>query len=254
MENAKQIQCVLVMPAYNEQDCIESVLRTWDEELKRTVGGSYKLLVVNDGSRDKTGQIIDRLAQDMPSLVPVHKPNGGHGSALFVGYEKALSLNPEWIFQTDSDDQFVPSDFALLWNKRSSSSFLLGRRRARNDAFHRLVITRILRLFLFLIFGAYIVDANVPFRLIRAGYLKRLLPLLPEGAFAPNIFLAVLAARDGQIKGQTPVTHLRRMTGHVSIVRWKLIKVCFRCVKELFFFRLHLSSAMSTLEEIPAKT
>lgn len=242
---APKVDCALVMPAYNEQECIEGVVKSWRQQLAETVKGPFRLVVVNDGSRDQTGAILDRLAQEIPELVPVHQPNGGHGAALYTGYNKALELGAAYIFQTDSDDQFKATDFALLWAQRETSPFLLGNRRRRFDPLHRLVITRIMRFFLFLIFGAWLVDANIPFRLIRADYLRRLLGRLPKGLFAPNIFLTVLAARDGRKLGHIPVTHIERATGKVSIVRWKLIKVCLRSARELFLFRLSLFSAPS---------
>jgi dolichol-phosphate mannosyltransferase len=238
------------MPAYNEQDCIEPVLRAWRQVLANTVGGSFKILVINDGSKDKTGAILDQLATEMTELMPLHQANGGHGKALSTGYQKAVTLGAEWIFQVDSDDQFEPQDFAKLWSvKEQGSNFIMGHRLVRYDSGHRLVITKILRLLIFFLYGAYLKDANIPFRLIRSNYLRALLKRIPAFAFAPNIFLAVLAARDGQNLGEIPISHRDRQTGQVSIVRWGLIKACFRSAKELFFFRLHLNANLRSLKQ-----
>jgi len=248
------IDCILVMPAYNEEECVEGVVRAWHTELEKTVNGSFRLVVVNDGSRDRTGALLDELAKSLPNLVPVHQKNGGHGAALYTGYNKAIELGSRFVFQTDSDDQFLSSDFAKLWAQRETSPFLLGNRLRRFDPLHRLVITRIMRTFLFFIFGAWLVDANIPFRLIRTDYLRRLLARLPSGLFAPNIFLTVLAARDGRNLGHIPVTHIERATGEVTIVRWKLIKVCLRSARELFLFRLSLFSAPQLPVEASAES
>lgn len=241
------MNCILIMPTYNEQDCIEQVVATWHSQLSETVGGPFRLIAVNDGSKDKTGQILDALALKMPALTVVHQQNGGHGVALLTGYRKALEFNPEYIFQTDSDDQFDAKDFSKLWKSRNSSFFILGQRKIRHDALHRLVITKILRLLLLILFQVSIDDANVPFRLIRGSYLKLLLSHLPQGIFAPNIFLSVLAARGGQDLMSIPVLHRDRQTGQVSIVRMKLLKICFRSVRELVGFRLNLSKAVSDI-------
>lgn len=242
------IQVALVIPAYNEADCIEEVVTSWHDELVRTVGaGHFALLIVNDGSRDRTGEILDSLTPRYPELKPIHKPNGGHGHALYRGYHEALALEPEFIFQTDSDNQFKPSDFKKLWDLRRQSPALLGWRQNRHDPFHRLVITHILRLLINLVYGVSLKDSNVPYRLFRADYFRRLFEAIPAGAFAPNIFLAVLAAKDGQDLHFLPITHEERQTGSVSIIRWKLLKVCFRSATELVEFRFSMNRRLKQL-------
>jgi dolichol-phosphate mannosyltransferase len=235
------------MPAYNEEGCIEDVVVGWIAEFDRRFQNDFLVVVVNDGSKDKTGQILDSISKKNPRLVVHHKKNGGHGSALLTGYAKALEFSPDYIFQVDSDSQFIPESFEKLWDKIPSSSFILGYRKSRYDAFHRLVITRILRMLLWLAYGVWIIDSNVPYRLIKGDYLKKLLDVMPSNVFAPNIFLSVLAAKDGQQLFCVPVTHKNRETGEVSIVRWKLIKVCLRCARELLSFRLTLNDRISRL-------
>lgn len=241
------LDVVLVMPAYNEEECIQQVVDSWNSELSGIFGNKFGMVVVNDGSKDNTGKILDELAQTRSWLKVVHQPNGGHGKALLHAYRVGLELNSQFIFQTDSDNQFNPSDFKKLWNQRNVSRFILGYRLNRHDAFHRLVITRILRAVLFLTYGRYIVDANIPFRLIESSYLRKLLTVLAGEPFAPNIFLSVLAARDGENLLSIPVDHIDRQTGTVSIVRWKLIKVCLQSLRELIEFRKSLSSSISKL-------
>ncbi|MFM1848231.1 MAG: hypothetical protein RL417_1705 [Pseudomonadota bacterium] len=248
MTDSNDVELSVVMPAYNEEGCIEGVVRSlllFFEARFR----SFKVVIVNDGSRDRTKEILDRIAADDQRVVPIHQPNGGHGNALLRGYSEALKLKPTWIFQIDSDDQFEISDFHKLWAERDRSRFVTGRRVARHDAFHRLVITRILRYTNVALFGTLIPDANIPFRLIRADFLSKLLRFIPHDAFAPNIFLAVLAQRAGEDLGQIPVTHKDRATGTVSIVRWRLIKACLRSVRELALFRRSLSHAVRALRE-----
>lgn len=242
----RALACAVVMPAWNERDCIGKVLGEWVDAL-RTWGGTFKLIVVDDGSTDGTGAVLDTLAGLIPELVVQHRPNGGHGAAVTYGYRIAVDLAPEHVFQVDSDDQFEPTDFARLWALRNDSAFILGYRSERQDPLHRLVITRILRLVLAVVFGVWIRDSNIPFRLIRGPYLKRLLEVLPGGVFTPNIFLSVLAARDGQDLRSVPVIHRDRQTGKSSIVKWKLIKVCLRSLRELVAFRVGLNRALAAL-------
>jgi dolichol-phosphate mannosyltransferase len=247
------LSCVLVMPTYNEQGCIESVVRAWNVEFSRHFGDQFKLVVVNDGAKDATPQILEKLKAELPMLEVVHQQNAGHGAALLTAYKHAVTLKPDFVFQTDSDDQFLPEDFGRLWQRRNESDFILGRRLIRYDAFHRLIITRILRALLALVFQVWITDSNVPYRLIRGSYLARLLERLPAGVFAPNIFLAVLAARDGKKLMSIPVTHRDRRTGTVSIIRMKLLKVCFRSARELVLFRVMLPQAVRELRKLESR-
>jgi dolichol-phosphate mannosyltransferase len=246
--NTYSKKCILVMPTYNEEACIKDVVTLWQKELSRILGNNFSILVVNDGSKDRTGLILENLKHNLSHVLVEHQDNGGHGNALLNGYKKALELKPEYVFQTDSDNQFSPSDFEKLWALRENSQMILGFRSTRHDPLHRLIITRILRALLFTIFGVWIKDSNIPFRLFRASYLKRLLALLPNSIFAPNIFLSVLAKRDGTDLKNITVTHLDRQTGQVSIVRLKLLKVCLKSAGELFSFRFALSKKLKTLK------
>lgn len=234
----------IVMPAYNEEDCIEQVVGSWTDFLKsKFPNEKTTLIVVNDGSKDKTGEILDQLKDSNPLLTVVHQKNGGHGNAVVNGYKMALQLGSEYVFQTDSDDQFVSDDFDKLWQKRHQSEFILGYREIRHDAKVRLFITRILRSTISTVYGTFILDSNIPFRLIKGSFLQKLMNQLPDPApFAPNIFLAVMAKRSGQELFDIPITHKERISGTVSIVKWNLWKVCIRSFRELLNFRLELNN------------
>jgi len=232
------MRLIVVMPTYNEAECIEKVCKKWLALVKNY--SPAKLIVINDGSKDNTQAILDSLQSQNPELAVVHQPNGGHGKAVLNGYQKAIELNPEYIFQVDSDDQFIPEDFALLWQRKEESKFITGFRKQRYDEPVRLLITKILRVVIFLFFQVRIKDANIPYRLMRADFLKKIISFLPTACFAPNIFLSVLAKKSGQKLIEIPVTHQERKTGQVSIFKWKLYKVCLESLKELFFFSIKL--------------
>lgn len=245
------LELVVVIPAYNEEACIHEVVPLWINGIASVIPkDQFKLLVINDGSRDKTGVILDELTGQYPNLIAKHQLNGGHGNAIFNGYQMAIQMNPEFVFQTDSDDQFVPSDFKNFWDKRNESDFVLGFREVRNDDPFRLLITRILKYSLLFIYGTYIHDANIPFRLIRTSFLSKLLTSLPKKTpFAPNIFLSVLAQKSGQKLFNIPVMHKERETGEVSIRHMKLLKVCWQSFKELTQFRLQLNYLVRTIKK-----
>lgn len=237
------------MPAYNEEECMADVVKIWSNLLDAEFAGEdTRLIVVNDGSKDSTGKILDGLASQYPKLVVVHQPNGGHGNAVVHAYRKAVEIGAEYVFQTDSDDQFIPEDVKKLWAKRAESDFILGHRQIRHDAIFRLFITRVLRYSMFFVYGTFIMDSNIPFRLIKGSFLKKLLAQLPNPVpFAPNIFLAIMAKKSGQELFNIPIVHKERATGEVSIQKMKLLKVCWQSFKELVNFRWELNNKIKNL-------
>ncbi|WP_026995035.1 glycosyltransferase family 2 protein [Flectobacillus major] len=244
------IKLAIVMPAYNEEECMADVVKIWSDLLDTEFAGeNTRLIVVNDGSKDKTGKILDQIQPQYPKLVVVHQPNGGHGNAVVHAYRKAVELGAEYVFQTDSDDQFIPEDVKKLWEKRTQSDFILGYRQVRHDAIFRLFITRILRWSMFFVYGTFIMDSNIPFRLIKGSFLKKLLAQLPNPVpFAPNIFIAIMAKKSGQELFNIPIVHKERATGEVSIQKMKLLKVCWQSFKELLNFRLELNTKIKNLK------
>ncbi|MBT7610417.1 MAG: glycosyltransferase family 2 protein [Bacteriovoracaceae bacterium] len=239
-ENNDQLDLCIAMPAYNEEECIEKVIKEWNDGFSG-LNIKYKLVVVNDGSRDKTLEKLKELANKIPELLILDQENQGHGVALRYAYDECLNLNPKWIFQTDSDDQFKFHDFGKLWEKRNDYVFLLGHRKNRHDPAMRLLITKILKLILKTIFTFRIVDANVPFRLLNTSYFRIVLKYIPKDFFAPNIFLTVLAYKSGLSVFVTPVEHIERQTGVVSIVSTRLLKACLQSFWELIKFRVGLT-------------
>lgn len=239
----------IVMPAYNEQDCIEKVVYNWTDFLKNKFpNDNTTLIVINDGSKDNTKVLLDQLEQKVSNLTVINQKNGGHGNAVVNGYRKALELDSQYVFQTDSDDQFVSDDFDKLWARRDQSQFILGYREIRHDAGVRLFITKFLRGTISAVYGTFIMDSNIPFRLIKGTFLKKLMDQLPvPEPFAPNIFLSVMAKKSGQQLFDIPITHKDRETGTVSIVKWNLWKVCIRSFKELLRFRLDLNKKVRAI-------
>lgn len=223
------------MPVYNEAACIREVCGEWLAAIQER--GNTALLLVDDGSNDGTGEILDGLAANEAALTVIHQPNAGHGPAIQRGYRAALATGCEWVFQVDSDGQFFAGDFCHLWACAGRSEFVLGARVQRQDRRYRVVFSKAHRLLLRGLFGTNIADPNIPFRLMRSSLLTRLLDSVPATAFAPNVLLALLASRSGQDPCNVPVRHRARATGSPSIRPARMGRIMLRCLAELVAFR-----------------
>lgn len=227
---------IIIVPVFNEEGSIERTIVSWSRIVEKFPGS--EILVINDGSTDKTKKKLDKLLSKTPFLCVIHQENKGHEKAISLGYKKAVKTNHNWVFQTDSDNYFASSDFYKLWEKKDNSHFLLGHRHKREDLFYRIALSKLISLWILILFGNYIRDSNIPFRLIKRDYLKKIIDKVPKDVFAPNIFLTILAARDGQNLYNIPVT-LKTVKKKSSLSKLKLLKVSFHGFKELVYFRLN---------------
>lgn len=229
----------VVMPVWNEQEAIQTVCLEWLSLLESRNLGT--LVVVDDGSTDRTPAILNRLAGRRERLRLPTQANAGHGAAVLRGYREAVSSDCHWVFQVDSDGQFSPEDFPLLWDRRGEADLLLGERVCRQDQRLRVFLSALHRLLLRLMFGVWIPDPNIPYRLIRATALRAWLAEIPPTAFAPNVLLSLLAARRGRLLAAIPVRHFPRRGGSPSIRGWKTLRIGWRWLKELIAFRRSLA-------------
>lgn len=184
---SSRFDVVVVMPVYNEQDGIAKVIGDW-LGLQERLGIRLQLLVLDDGSRDNTGKVLDALPAD-PRLTIVHKPNSGHGPTILAGYHRAVA-EAEWVFQTDSDDEIPAGQFADLWAAREGVDAVFGYRVGRQQSLPRAFVSGVSRLLLGANRPGRVRDPNCPFRLLRASVLREAIALIPPDTFAPNILLA----------------------------------------------------------------
>ena len=228
----------IVMPAYNEGEIIESSVREWYNEVVSKIPGS-ELIVVNDFSKDDTGEILARLAREITELRPVRpERNGGHGKAIRFGFTKATQ---PWVFQTDSDRQHLPIDFWRLWEIRESQDFVLGVRNTRADGPVRVVITTVMRVANFAMWGAWIRDANCPFKLMRREPMQKVLARVPQESFIPMVMLSILCRVMKFRVTEVVVRHLPRRGGEQSLSGLgKWMKVGSRCLRQLVEWRFTL--------------
>ena len=229
----------IVIPAYNEEMNIDTVVRQWYQIVEKT-GPDSRLVIVNDGSRDRTGERLETLARELPQLIPLTKKNGGHGAAVLYGYHYALRCDADYIFQTDSDGQTLPSEFPAFWKRRRQYSVQIGYRQHRQDGFSRIFVTKTLRLVLKLIFRLDIPDANTPFRLMNRRVLARYIDQVPRDFNLSNVMLTVLFMYYHEQVRFYPITFRPRQGGVNSINMRKIVRIGRQAVLDFCHIRRRL--------------
>jgi glycosyltransferase involved in cell wall biosynthesis len=222
---------IIVMPAYNEEANIEAVVREW-HDIVLHYGTDSQLLVVDDGSKDTTYKTLLALKEHYPRLEAVTKPNSGHGATLLYAYDWALSHGADYVFQTDSDGQTLPSEFAPFWKMKDDYAMVIGSRKGRKDGFSRVIVTKTLKLVCLLCFHVKIEDANTPYRLMQAKALSDNMKIVPPDFFLSNVALSAVYARRKQAVKFVPITFRPRQGGVNSINMKRIIKIGFKALKD----------------------
>ncbi len=215
------LELAIVMPVYNEEACIVSVIESWLAVINR-LSIPATIVAINDGSKDGTA---DQLLQfeGNPGVMVINKSNAGHGPTIMEGYHKAVEM-AEWVFQIDSDGELVAEDFEQFWVKRNDYDLLFGIRNGRDQTLGRAIISWMSRILVLALCGRGVNDVNVPFRLMRYSALKVIMSSIPNATFAPNVAIAGLALKHNFKTINISVSYNERQTGCCSLVKWNLIK------------------------------
>lgn len=226
----------IVMPAYNEEGAIAKIVDEWHSVIA-SIGNGSKLVIFNDGSKDSTSGVLEKIKSKYPNLIVVNKENDGHGPTCILAYKYAIAEGADWVFQTDSDGQTKASDFLSFWEKRNNYGFIIGWRLMRGDGLPRRFISQILKWTLFLIFRVTVKDANTPFRLMKVDRLRQYLPAIPDDYFLPNTLLSVMITKNKERIAWQEITFAPRASGITSIPLAKFGKLGIQLIAQLYKMR-----------------
>jgi glycosyltransferase involved in cell wall biosynthesis len=202
----------------------------------------YEIILVNDGSTDRTGEIARELEQRIPNFRLVeHYPNRGYGGSLKAGFTAATK---GLIAFTPADKQFVFGEITRFLAKIDQADIVSGYRANRQDPLIRKFNALGWNMTVRLLFGYLCRDIDCGFKLFRREILEHV-TLISDGAMIDTEFLAGAKARGYRI-AEVPVTHLPRVAGHPTGANVKVIVKAFR---DLARFRLRLSRELRAERE-----
>lgn len=125
--NAAPVALSVILPAYNEEALLGSCVRQLHAALA-ALGVGAEIIIVNDGSRDRTREIADRLAQELPGVIAVHQANQGIGGAFRTGTARATG---EYLILWPADMPAEPADLAPYTAQFGRADVIVGVRRRR---------------------------------------------------------------------------------------------------------------------------
>lgn len=222
----------IIIPAINEEENIEIVVREWHAVITNLNHTESRLVVVENGSKDRTFEILQELSEELPFLVPIREDLNSHGAKIYFGYKYAIKNNADYIFQTDSDGQTLPSEFQSFWDAREVHTAIIGHRIHRLDGVNRIFVARVLKFLIFLIFGINVPDANTPFRLMHADKVDHYLSMMPENYNLTNVMLTVMFIYYKENIAFLPITFRPRQGGVNNTNFRRITNTGFNAIKE----------------------
>lgn len=220
----------VVLPAYNEEGAIIETIERVFAGVDR-LGLEAVVVPVDDGSRDKTGVLLDGMQDQFgPRLLVVHnETNLGYGGALRAGFERALQARADAIFYMDSDGQFDILELARLLPLLGPFDAAFGYRARRQDRLVRRFNGWAWSALISLVFGVRVRDVDCAFKLIRADFIEA--AHLSAGGAMISAELVARLKQAGLHFRQVAVSHYPRRSGTPT---GGSLRVVLRAFNELF--------------------
>ena len=201
----------VILPAYNEEEHIATTISTVLSTLSSWMQ-DFEIIVVNDGSKDRTGEVVKNLAAHNQHIRLInHAENQGYGAALVTGFE---AVTKELAFFMDSDGQFDIHDLADFFPLIAQYDAVLGYRIKRQDTWMRKANAWGWKQLARRIFGIKVRDIDCAFKLFRADFFRTHM-LETRGAMI-NVEILYKFARAGYTYTEKGVHHLPRTSGKAT--------------------------------------
>jgi glycosyltransferase involved in cell wall biosynthesis len=219
-------------PAFNEEENVAETVRRALDEIGPLVGGSIEVLVVDDGSTDRTPELADALAAADPRVRVHHQENRGYGGALRAGFANSRG---ELIGFSDGDLQFDLSEMSRLLTRLEDAArpvdAVIGYRIKRRDPAHRIFIAKTYNAIVSVLFRLRVRDIDCAMKLFRREVFDGL-PLTTDSPFLSAELLIKLRAR-GERLAQVGVNHYPRAAGTNTGASFRKILRTFRDIGRL---------------------
>lgn len=225
----------IVLPAYNEEETVEVAVEHVSD-VAQTLNREYEIILVNDGSADRTGEVGRQLEDRVPHCRLVeHYPNRGYGGALKAGFA-AATKDLIAFYPADAQFDFREIERLLETLDEENADLVCGYRFDRQDHFVRKLNAFGWNMVVRILFSSLCRDIDCGFKLFRREVLDHV-TIVSDGAMIDTELLAGAKARGFRI-AEAPLTHLPREAGAATGANPAVIARAFR---DLVAFRLRLN-------------
>lgn len=230
----------IVLPAYNEEENIDISIDKAQLFAKER-GIDYEIIVVDDGSRDETANVVRTEMKDDPRIKLIgHKANLGYGATVYDGLKSAKK---DFVFFMDSDLQFDITELDKFFKKISKFDAVIGYRNPRRDPFMRLINAWGWKCLIYIVFGVKVRDVDCAFKLFRRDVLKKIKVKSRGAMFSAELIIRLITNKNRI--SQLPVNHYKRVAGSPTGAKLSVIS---RAFKELFAVRRELKKDLVQIE------
>jgi dolichol-phosphate mannosyltransferase len=217
-----ELSVVVVVPTYNERPNIEAVVSG-----VLGLGPQYRVLIVDDGSPDGTGEVADVLAAAHPGRIDViHRPaKGGLGPAYVVGFQRALELAPDLVAQMDADLSHDPAALPNLVSVAGGADLVLGSRYVRGGGtigwpLWRRLLSRFGGTYARAVLGVPVMDLTSGFKVWRRSALESIaFERIRSDGYAFTIETTWRALQGGAQVAEVPIVFTDRIAGASKLSR-----------------------------------
>lgn len=224
----------IFFPFWNEEKNIERVVKK-AIPIAEKVADKWEIIMVDDGSADKTLEIARKLASQNPYLrVASHTPNRGYGAALKEGI---TSAQYDFVVFNDGDGQFDFAEVSKFIEKIDTADMVIGYREKRHDQPFRHFLMYLLKIWDFIFFGFTFRDIDCGFKMFKKNKLAEIMPYISEGAMFSTEILA-RARRAKHTIVEVEVSHYPRKFGDQSGAN---LRVVLRAIFESLLLWLDLN-------------
>jgi putative flippase GtrA len=224
----------IVMPAYREEENLAATVANF-LEVPESLEIPHCVVVVDDGSNDRTGEIAERLAAQNPGRVVAihHDVNRGYGAAVSTGIATALALDHRWLFLTDSDGQFRARQMPTFLDaaRRERADAVVGFRPHRADPWYRKVEAFLWTSASRILLPVRVRDVDCSYKLIDRWCLEGLVLKGAAATISPEL-IAKLSVKHARII-ERPVDHFPRLHGEQTGAKLSVIIRSLMCLLTL---------------------
>lgn len=226
-----ELHLSVVLPAFNEEAVIAETVESVLQYMRRFA--VWEVIVVNDGSRDRTGKIVREIAgRDQHVRLVEHEENRGYGEALRSGFNAATH---DWILLMDSDGQLAIEELDAFVPKTNEYEAVLGWRANRADPWQRAVFTWGYSSLVRLLFGLGVRDVGCAFKLFKRDWWEKVQPITSTDHKVFTVEWLWKMQRSGISWCELPVKHLPRTSGQATGARLDVVVAMFREMVRLRF-------------------